>query len=81
MVVVKKRINARVMKQDRGKMDNPPPGTVVDDVITCPEWCVWVGVCVHACMYMCKCVCVCVCVYIYVRARLMFVLLQRLQIM
>ena len=38
MIVVKKRINARIMKQDRGRMDNPPPGTVVDTEITCPEW-------------------------------------------
>ena len=38
VVVVKKRINARIMKQDRGRMSNALPGTIVDSNITCPEW-------------------------------------------
>ncbi|ODN00102.1 Protein piwi [Orchesella cincta] len=36
-IVVTKRIHARVMKVDRRGVVNPPPGTVVDDVITLPE--------------------------------------------
>ncbi|KAF0309225.1 Piwi-like protein Siwi [Amphibalanus amphitrite] len=37
-IIVTKNINTRVFAQGRGGgVDNPPPGTVVDDVITRPE--------------------------------------------
>lgn len=35
-VVVTKRINTRLFHQGKN-LTNPPPGTVVDDRITCPE--------------------------------------------
>ena len=54
VVVVKKRINARIMAAKGRQLVNPPPGTVVDTCITKPEWCV--------CVRVCACVCVCVCV-------------------
>ena len=38
VIVVKKRINARIFLDTRGGADNPPPGTVVDKEITKPEW-------------------------------------------
>lgn len=38
VVVVKKRINTRIFHNVRGDLMNPPPGTVVDDVVTKPEW-------------------------------------------
>jgi len=37
VVVVKKRIITRIFSA-QGRMDNPPPGTIVDSVITKPEW-------------------------------------------
>ncbi|KAK4314293.1 hypothetical protein Pmani_014444 [Petrolisthes manimaculis] len=36
-VIVSKRINTRLFIDNHGNPDNPPPGTVVDDVITLPE--------------------------------------------
>ncbi|XP_069969643.1 piwi-like protein Siwi [Penaeus vannamei] len=36
-VLVSKRITTRIFLDNRGQPDNPPPGTVVDDVITLPE--------------------------------------------
>lgn len=38
VVVVKKRIITRIFSTYQGRMDNPPPGTLVDTVITKPEW-------------------------------------------
>ena len=38
VVVVKKRIITRIFTSHQGRMDNPPPGTIVDSVITKPEW-------------------------------------------
>ncbi|XP_072164062.1 piwi-like protein 1 isoform X2 [Diadema setosum] len=38
VVVVKKRINNRFFLNDRGNLGNPPPGTVIDDVVTRPMW-------------------------------------------
>jgi len=38
VVVVKKRIITRIFSSHQGCVDNPPPGTVVDTVITKPEW-------------------------------------------
>ncbi|KAF7997591.1 hypothetical protein HCN44_006162 [Aphidius gifuensis] len=35
-VVVTKRLNTRLFADNRGQIGNPPPGTIVDDVITCP---------------------------------------------
>lgn len=37
VIVVKKRISARIFRADKG-LSNPPPGTVVDNTITKPEW-------------------------------------------
>ena len=38
-IVVKKRINTRFFAGARGNnYDNPPPGTIVDRVVTRPEW-------------------------------------------
>ncbi|CAG0881821.1 unnamed protein product [Cyprideis torosa] len=38
-IVVSKRINTRIFEMDgRGQYMNPRPGTVVDNVITCPEF-------------------------------------------
>ena len=39
VIVVKKRINARIFHNLQGELKNPPPGTVVDTEITKPEWC------------------------------------------
>jgi len=36
-IVVTKKINTRLFADMRGKLDNPPPGSVVDDVVTIPE--------------------------------------------
>lgn len=36
-VVVTKRINTRFFSINRGKYENPVPGTIVDDVVTLPE--------------------------------------------
>lgn len=36
-IVVAKRINTRLFLRTSREYDNPPPGTVVDDVITLPE--------------------------------------------
>ncbi|KAM7017828.1 piwi-like protein 1 isoform 1-T1 [Tautogolabrus adspersus] len=38
VVVVKKRISTRFFAFTNGKVDNPPPGTVVDSEVTRPEW-------------------------------------------
>ncbi|CAH2295702.1 piwi 1 [Pelobates cultripes] len=38
VVVVKKRINARFFAHAGGKLNNPPPGTIVDVEVTRPEW-------------------------------------------
>jgi len=38
MVVVTKRINTRIFEiRGQGRYENPLPGTIVDDRITCPE--------------------------------------------
>lgn len=37
VVVVKKRISARIFAK-QGGLVNPPPGTIVDNTITKPEW-------------------------------------------
>ena len=40
-IVVKKRINARFFLENerRGRqLENPPPGTVIDDEVTRPDW-------------------------------------------
>lgn len=36
-IVVTKKINSRIMTDKAGRYDNPPVGTIVDDVITSPE--------------------------------------------
>ncbi|XP_069951792.1 piwi-like protein 1 [Cherax quadricarinatus] len=36
-VIVSKRINTRMILDNRGQLENPLPGTVIDDVITLPE--------------------------------------------
>ena len=36
-IIVTKNINTRMFAQGGRGVDNPPPGTVVDDVITRPE--------------------------------------------
>jgi len=58
VIVVNKRINSRVFANNGGKADNPPPGTVVDDIITMPERCellilcvVYFKCCVHVCLF------------------------------
>uniref|UniRef100_A0A8C5Q026 Piwi-like protein 1 n=1 Tax=Leptobrachium leishanense TaxID=445787 RepID=A0A8C5Q026_9ANUR len=38
VIVVKKRINARFFAHFGGKLNNPPPGTIVDVEVTRPEW-------------------------------------------
>ncbi|XP_063807045.1 piwi-like protein 1 isoform X2 [Pseudophryne corroboree] len=38
VIVVKKRINARFFGYFGGRLQNPPPGTVVDIEVTRPEW-------------------------------------------
>ncbi|XP_018408744.1 PREDICTED: piwi-like protein 1 [Nanorana parkeri] len=38
LVVVKKRINARFFAVVGGRLQNPPPGTIVDTEVTRPEW-------------------------------------------
>lgn len=38
VLVVKKRINTRIFHNLQGELKNPPPGTVVDDEVTKPEW-------------------------------------------
>uniref|UniRef100_UPI0037E74F43 piwi-like protein 1 isoform X2 n=1 Tax=Semicossyphus pulcher TaxID=241346 RepID=UPI0037E74F43 len=38
VVVVKKRISTRFFARFQGKVNNPPPGTVVDLEVTRPEW-------------------------------------------
>ncbi|XP_076817486.1 piwi-like protein 1 isoform X1 [Clavelina lepadiformis] len=37
-VVVKKRVNARFFNRVHDRLQNPSPGTVIDDVITRPDW-------------------------------------------
>ncbi|NXM66782.1 PIWL1 protein, partial [Serilophus lunatus] len=38
VIVVKKRVGARFFAEIGGALKNPPPGTVVDTVVTRPEW-------------------------------------------
>ncbi|XP_072372927.1 piwi-like protein 1 isoform X2 [Scyliorhinus torazame] len=38
VIVVKKRVNARFFSQSGGRLQNPPPGTVIDTDVTRPEW-------------------------------------------
>ncbi|NWR83779.1 PIWL1 protein, partial [Furnarius figulus] len=38
VIVVKKRVSARFFAEAGGGLKNPPPGTVVDTVVTRPEW-------------------------------------------
>ena len=38
MIVVKKRISTRLFAEQQGQYANPMPGTVVDTVVTRPEW-------------------------------------------
>ncbi|KAM9320660.1 piwi-like protein 1 [Gastrophryne carolinensis] len=38
VIVVKKRINARFFAVLGGRLQNPPPGTIVDTEVTRPEW-------------------------------------------
>ncbi|XP_075424811.1 piwi-like protein 1 isoform X1 [Ascaphus truei] len=38
VIVVKKRINARFFARVGGRLQNPPPGTIVDVEVTRPEW-------------------------------------------
>ncbi|XP_053555755.1 piwi-like protein 1 [Bombina bombina] len=38
VIVVKKRINARFFAHSGGRLQNPPPGTIVDVEVTRPEW-------------------------------------------
>nr|ASR73908.1 piwi-like protein 1 [Acipenser dabryanus] len=38
VVVVKKRVSARFFARIDGKPSNPPPGTVIDNDVTRPEW-------------------------------------------
>ncbi|KAF6729960.1 Piwi-like protein 1 [Oryzias melastigma] len=38
VVVVKKRISSRFFAMINGKVNNPPPGTVIDTEVTRPEW-------------------------------------------
>jgi len=38
MIIVKKRVSTRLFMEERGQFSNPPPGTLVDTVVTRPEW-------------------------------------------
>jgi aubergine-like protein len=38
MIVVKKRINTRFFKSSGPSLTNPPPGTIVDDIVTKSIW-------------------------------------------
>ncbi|XP_064424197.1 piwi-like protein 1 [Latimeria chalumnae] len=38
LIVVKKRVSARFFAHAGGKLQNPPPGTVIDTEVTRPEW-------------------------------------------
>ncbi|ETE66337.1 Piwi-like protein 1, partial [Ophiophagus hannah] len=38
VIVVKKRVNSRFFAEIEGKLQNPPPGTVIDLEVTRPEW-------------------------------------------
>jgi aubergine-like protein len=38
VIVVKKRISSRFFAMDRGQLNNPPPGTIIDSEATRPEW-------------------------------------------
>lgn len=40
-IIVSKRIKTRLFAEERGNNVNPPAGTIVDDVITLPERCVY----------------------------------------
>nr|XP_033813092.1 piwi-like protein 1 isoform X1 [Geotrypetes seraphini]XP_033813093.1 piwi-like protein 1 isoform X1 [Geotrypetes seraphini]XP_033813094.1 piwi-like protein 1 isoform X1 [Geotrypetes seraphini]XP_033813095.1 piwi-like protein 1 isoform X1 [Geotrypetes seraphini]XP_033813096.1 piwi-like protein 1 isoform X1 [Geotrypetes seraphini] len=38
VIVVKKRVNARFFAEVGGRLQNPPPGTIIDVEVTRPEW-------------------------------------------
>ncbi|XP_039213295.1 piwi-like protein 1 isoform X1 [Crotalus tigris] len=38
VIVVKKRVNSRFFAEIDGKLQNPPPGTIIDLEVTRPEW-------------------------------------------
>ena len=38
VVVVKKRINTRFFAKAGNRLNNPPPGTIIDDYVTKKEW-------------------------------------------
>uniref|UniRef100_A0A4W3IZG4 Piwi-like RNA-mediated gene silencing 1 n=1 Tax=Callorhinchus milii TaxID=7868 RepID=A0A4W3IZG4_CALMI len=38
VIVVKKRVNARFFSRSGGRLQNPPPGTIIDTEVTRPEW-------------------------------------------
>ena len=38
VIVVTKRIITRIFLNQRGQINNPPPGTVVDTESTKPQW-------------------------------------------
>jgi len=38
MIIVKKRVSTRLFLEERNQFGNPPPGTLVDSVVTRPEW-------------------------------------------
>ncbi|KAG8146354.1 hypothetical protein E2320_012707 [Naja naja] len=38
VIVVKKRVSSRFFAEIEGKLQNPPPGTVIDLEVTRPEW-------------------------------------------
>nr|UAT11568.1 Piwi-like RNA-mediated gene silencing 1 [Cynops orientalis] len=38
VIVVKKRVNARFFAHAGGRLQNPPPGTIIDVEVTRPEW-------------------------------------------
>lgn len=38
MIIVKKRISTRLFHRTGSQYSNPPPGTIVDSVVTRPEW-------------------------------------------
>ena len=38
MIIVKKRVSTRLFQVAGSQYANPPPGTIVDSVVTRPEW-------------------------------------------
>ena len=38
LIIVKKRVSTRLFLQSNGQYSNPPPGTIVDNTVTRPEW-------------------------------------------